>query len=699
MSDTLARKSVFIKVLVSLLVFLLALILLTWLLLPWWLARWVPQQLESRFDWQTEVGDIRIRPLSATLILEELVARDAQGERVLSWELLTTRLSVTSLLNGQLQPVSLTVEAPFLHLSPGPGADASGFDPMRYSAEGGFADGALLNRLGDDIRLVEGELLLSLKTGGDERVRQQRLSVHSLLLGDPVDVAEGRKLDLQASSGGQTLEVSGLVTAEAGGRFQGTLTARQFSLETLALGMGAEPGSDRLTGEGDFSTEIEWQRDRGLVSRNGTLSVKNLALARPGEEEAWFRVAGLNMDGLAVMAAERELVVSSLSLDRPELTLERASDDLPGWPLWLSGQPWTRGDWHWVLGEMLVTEGRLHWQDTTRENPVTMAVEGLELTLGAMTERLEEPVSWQLRGAFSSGGTLAARGQYTFRPGTLSASFDLDQWVIQDVAGYLDLPASTELKNGLLSLAGQLDLDGQSDLLTGTFEGQASLSHLDIRKAGADEPMLGWRELRLESIEYNLWPARLELGAVSLSEPSLQAELDRSGQFNLAPLLSSLPFLSGEKPGLIFRMRNLDVQGGEIRYRDEHFTPPFRSRVHGLDGSLSRLSNVAPVRGRLALQGGMNEASYFEMAGAIGTMKQSDREESGEEPVVPDMVLDLEYRLSGLPARNRFRSGIDRLLGQLPGEAEAGLPEPVYLKGSPAGGGRPAEGRFRLDLH
>lgn len=709
MSEAASRKSLLTRALLVLLAVVVLVVVLAWLLTPWWLARWIPQQLEQQFGWQVEVGDIRIQPfsapLSATVTIADLTARDPSGEPVLSWAVLSTRLSLSALIRGQLDLAAITVTAPYLHLAPGLGQVSGGLDPLSAWPD----RRQWLRWLDRDLRLNDGELKLTLPGGEGRPHRNKRLGIHSLLVEGAVDNRNDRVFTLQASGGRQTLELNGRLNTGTE-QLTGTVDARNLSRESLALLGQLGPDLEWLAGEGDLVTEFEWHPRQGLVTRNGQVVLRDIMVALPGEQEPWLSLKELTVAGLAVMVADRELVVSALALNQPHLTLERHQDASLHWPALPVDRPWSGARWHWSLGETTVADGRLTWVDARFDAPVDVRVNGLELAIGAMTERLEEPVIWQLRGALDDGGSLSARGQYTLRPRTLSASFDADQWLLTGLAPYLELPEGFELHGGLLSLEGQIDLDGQQAPVTGTFEGQGTLSHLDIRGAGGDDTLLGWRELRLESIEYNLTPARLELGRATLSEPTLQVTLTSDGQVNLAPLLSGA-WLTGRGPGaqegepvavpgIIFRMQELGLAGGELRYRDEGMSPPFRSRLHQLEGRLVRLSNVAPLRGRLDLNGQLNEASFFELAGAIGTMKEGDQEVVSEEPVELDMVLALEYRLSGLPAQNRFRSGVDRLLSQLPGEAGAGLEgAPAYLSDNPAGGGRPVQGRFRLDLH
>lgn len=705
MSEAASRKSVLARTLLGLLAVVVLLVVLVWLLAPWWLARWIPQQLEQQFGWQVEVGDISVQPFSAplsvTITVADLIARDPAGESVLSWGILSTQLSMASLIRGEPEAEAVVVSAPYLHLAPGLGHVSHGLDPLVLWPDRRQWP-SWLHR---DVRLNDGELKLTLPGAEGQEHSTLRLGIHSLLIESAADDSRARAFTLQASGGRQSLQLNGRLDSDTE-QLTGNLDARNLSRETLALLGSRGPGLEWLAGEGDLITEIDWHPQQGLILRNGQVALRDLMVALPGEQEPWLSLTELTVAGLAVMVADRELVISSLSLNQPHLTLERNADASLQWPVLPVDRPWSRARWHWSLGETTVTDGSLDWSDAGFDEPVEIAVRGLDLTVGAMTERLEEPVTWQLRAALEEGGSLLARGQYTLRPRTLSASFDADQWLLTGLAPYLGLPDGFELHGGLLSLEGQLDLDGQQAPLTGTFEGQASLSHLDIRTGGQDDTVLGWRELRLETIEYNLAPARLQVGAVQLSEPTLQVVLSQDGEINLAPLLSGAWLAERwEEPpvgdtGMIFRMQDLNLAGGELRYRDDGMTPPFRSRLHQLEGRLMRLANVAPLRGRLALNGQLNEGSFFELAGAIGTMKEGDQVVVSEEPVVLDMVLALEYRLSGLPAGNRFRSGIDRLLSHLPGEAGAGLDDaPAYLDDEPTGGGRPAQGRFRLDLH
>ncbi|WP_339805873.1 DUF748 domain-containing protein [uncultured Marinobacter sp.] len=739
MTASARSKSRFMTLVFCLTALVLVLLLAAFVALPRYLEHSIPRQLDDAFGWQTRVGDISTNPFTLTVSVADLHAVNRHGESTLAWNDLDLRLGFWPLLKGRLQPVSVTLDQPLLRLDR---HDDGTWSPWRDWPAAWNGDD--LRRA--DVRVMEGQLLINdhfaagPQASGEQSTDEPgtsryQLTLHSLVLQDPEnsEAADGqRALLVQGSDGEQSLELEGLLAGSPGGqqglRLAGTLDARQLGLASLArllepMEVAVPDAGLAASAQADLSTEFEWvwaDRQSAIMTRNGQLVLRDLVIASGDSERVFVTLAEGQLSGLAMNSANQELVVSSVSLLRPEFMLDYHEQVREQWRT-RADDRWIRelADWRWSVGGLNLSEGRLSVRNLLAEAEVVNTVESIELSLGAMTERLEEPVVWQVRGQMAEGGQLSASGQYTLRPFTLGSGFDLDQLALAPLAGYLTSPAAFVLAGGTLSLRGQLDLDGQDQKLTGTFEGNGSISQFDLRSSdpgasvsspeGSGETVAGWRELRLGRIEYNLAPARLELGEVSLSEPTVLVRYQPDTGFNLAPLFASRseepePTPSAEASAplrtlpLIFRMRDLTVNSAELRYYDSSFTPEFSSRVHGLNGVLTRIANVPPLRGQIQLEGALNERSRLELVGAVGTMKVSDQEVISDDPVVLDMILALDYRLSGLARDNRFRRAVDRLLERLPGQAEPGLSAPGYLPDEAPGDGTPVEGRFRLNL-
>lgn len=174
---------------------------------------------------------------------------------------------------------------------------------------------------------------------------------------------------------------------------------------------------------------------------------------------------------------------------------------------------------------------------------------------------------------------------------------------------YVADAANLELVDGRLGFDGNLDLDGQDEPLTGTFSGTAEIAGLATRLPGNGGELVSWELLRLAPVEFNLNPARLEIGTVTLNSPAVNVIRAADGLHNLQQIIQdggaseaeTSPTAPSEvsEPGFIFRIGELVVEQGSMAYTDRTLEPPFSTAFQELTGSVTGFSNVPPQQGQI----------------------------------------------------------------------------------------------------
>nr|WP_282451001.1 DUF748 domain-containing protein [Marinobacter bryozoorum] len=455
---------------------------------------------------------------------------------------------------------------------------------------------------------------------------------------------EAGNYTLQAAMGEQVLEGQGSLNAAP------LWSNGRLSLEDVGAGDLQSWLGDYLpwrihSGRLSFATAYQFAYDdRGvaLATRDGQLEAGNLKLADPEQPGQVIASADtLAMQGVAFNMDGPELVISAIAGESLHLDAELARDGTLNLtrPLHRDGDASPgqdsddSGPLRWSVGRLDISKGTIDWRDERPSTPVELALQEVELSLGAMTEQLEEPITYQARAALVQGGTASANGQFTLAPLTFEGGVTFDQVIMAPFNGYLAEVSELEVRDGMLNLSGNIDLDVQDDPLTGTFSGRGSISQFSGRLPDEDDSTLAWRELRLDPIEYNFAPARLELGTVTLSEPELGVVQYPHKPLNLVRLMG--PARSQQEdsaggdapPELIFRLRQLELSNGEIRYTDHTPRPPFTSRLHDVQASVAGLSNIRPQQGRFSLRGVLDDSGDFRAEGTLATLGTDGRSE------------------------------------------------------------------------
>ena len=648
--------------------------------IPLYLSSAIPERFQQHLGWSAEVGDVSFNPFTLALSMEALSASDVSGERVLEADAFELNLGLIDLLRGRVHVQHLALNNPFLRVDRLEDNRINLIEDWRRQQNGGDADdddgqeALFVHKLVfDEVRINGGRLRFRDFTDGtDGESREFLIDSLELSLLDVAgrEGAEAGEYSLQAVMDEQVLEWSGSLNL-APLWSNGRLTLSNVSAVTVQQWLGQHLPWSLQDGRISLTTAFQFAFDDqglALATREGEVTATGLALADPSLPEDTLAVAeNLSFNGVSFNLEGPELVISMIQGEGLYLN---AVMDVDGQlnlvrPLHSEAQEDGRsGAFRWSVGDLALSASTIDWQDNRPATPVQLTLQDLELNLGAMTEQLEEPISYQIRSSLDQGGSTSANGQFTLRPLTFEGGINLDQVALAPFNGYLQPFSQMNIRDGTLSLAGNIDIDVQDDPLTGTFSGRGSISHFNGQFPDEEEPVAIWRELRLDPVEYNFAPARLEIGTMTVSEPELNVINYRDRPHNVTRLLMPVEAAADadqsgasggqERQGLIFRLSRLELANGEIRYTDQAPRPAFTGRVHNLTASVSGLSNVTPQQGQFNLNGTVNDSGELQAEGTIATLGTDQRSridvnlDGLSMPVIsPYFAFYLGYRVDG----------------------------------------------------
>lgn len=614
-------------------------------LVPLYLSSAIPERAGEHLGWSVQMDDVSFNPFTLTVSVHGLQADDKSG-RVFEVDEASLDIGLARLVRGTLHIEQLVLDDPFLRVDVLPDNRLALTEAWRrHNADDATGDGLPMDvLLGKGV--VNGGRLQVRTLSGEEGGEPRVFTVEALGL-TLSDVAswqqdEGGQYSLQGAMGDLVLDSSGkfhLMPLWSNGRVVlGNVTADVLS----PLLDGHFPWTMK-SGRLSLETTFQFARDDqgiALATREGVLGARALELADPDNPDETLASADtLDLDGVAFRLDGPELIISRVT--GKAIHLNAVMDESSGLnltrPLRAAGEQQTDAgpsSLRWSVGRVELGDGTIDWQDRRPQNDVELALEGVELSLGAMTEQLEEPISYQARASLAAGGSASADGQFTLLPLTFEGGVNLDQLVLSPFGGYLKQFSEVDVQDGIVNLSGNIDIDVQDDPLTGTFSGRGSISQFSGRLPDEEQTTVAWRELRLDPIEYNFEPARLELGTVTLSEPELNVVQHPDRPLNIVRLLTSAGDAQGSAgdddtgAGMIFRLRQLDVANAEIRYTDHTPQPSFASRLHDLQASVSGLSNITPQQGRFSLQGTLADSGALRANGSIATLGTDGRSQA-----------------------------------------------------------------------
>lgn len=647
------------NLLIGFLVLLIVYALAGFLLLPWWLERVVTEQLDQRMGWQAEITDIRTNPFTLRVEALGLSANDPQGEPVVAFDRLMLDMNFFQLVRGIAGFEAIQLDEPYVRVdlledysvnfardwkaaNPGPAepepeasqSDEAASPPRLYFGK---------------VELNGGEMMFRDFSQAD--MAEFRITPLDLTLSDLATWRrEGQDSDysLLAALGSQTIEWEGDLSV-APLYSNGRLKVSSVGYEILAHFLAPFFPYDLRGGSVTLSSDYEIQAGEGffLETTNGQLQLQNLAVALDEQsEQTRLTNAELSVDAVGFDLNRREIRIGQVSLDKLDLAVARSPSGEIDWlaPLAANeGEAESDGEasaggppFRWSVGGVELSDGRILWQDSQPATATEIAVEQLSASIGELSHQLEEPVSYEITGSLASGGQLSLNGQVTPAPFTLEAAISGNGIALAAFEPYVQEGANLAITSGTLGVDGNLDLDGQQEPLTGTFSGTAEVAGLDLKLPDSSGSLVSWQTLRLAPIEYNVNPARLEIGTVTLAQPVINVVRNTDSVHNLeriaiAPAAgdqqeptASTQQADDSEPGFIFRIGQLMLENGELAYTDRTLDPDFTTSFEELNGSITGLSNISPQQGKVSIRGRVGGVADLDFEGTIGTLGTED---------------------------------------------------------------------------
>lgn len=644
----LSARNISIVVLVLVVIYALA----GFALLPWWLERTLPKRLEQHMGWKAEIEEIQVNPFTMSVEALGLKAADAEGEPVVAFDSLYANLGFWRLFTGIVALQDIELDEPYIRLdlledySVNFAGDWQANNPSEETpAANDTASGEPPRIYFDRVRVSGGELLFrDFSQQGQEEFRVTPLD---LALNDlatwPRDDADSNYY-LLAAVGSQTIEWEGDLSISPLSS-KGFLKLGGVSHETLQHFLKPYLPYQLRGGTVTLSSQYELRSAANLflTTSEGQITIEDLDLGLEAEnDDELLSADSLSVGDIRFGLNERELATGIVTIDGVRLSLHRAPDgqlnllepfrDSAGEADSDDGEP--GAPFRWSVAGVELGNSTVNWRDEQPETPAELALENLSISIDDISHRLEDPVNYRAKAALNGGGQLSINGQTTLAPFTLEAGLSGSGIALSQFGAYIDQAANLDVRDGLLSVDGNLDLDQQQEPLTGTFSGTGEVASLDMRLGDSDQPLIRWQSVRLEPLEYNVAPARLQIGTITLAGPVVNVVRDGSGVHNMERIVRAsaneqdAPAAEdAEKdgePALIFRIGQLLLEDGAISYTDRTLDPAFATRFDQLRGSVTGLSNVSPQQGQISIQGRVGDVATMALNGSVGTLGTED---------------------------------------------------------------------------
>ncbi|MCC2655311.1 MAG: hypothetical protein K0Q76_419 [Panacagrimonas sp.] len=408
----------------------------------------------------------------------------------------------------------------------------------------------------------------------------------------------------------------------------------------LVSGVAQTAGEYRMTLDPALSLDVELPaltvRDLGLAEFDtksttpsvaaGEIVVSQIALSLAKRE---VRVGGVDLRGVKVGArreADGALNLSRLVAPAPLPAQKEPPKIEPAPPAPASAPP----EWRVTVGGVRLHAASIALEDHAVTPAVKLDLAPIDAQTGALSSDLTQPITLEAGigiGA-NKGGRVEAKGTLGLKP--LTAKFDVDvgQLDVSVVQPYIAPHTGVQLASARLGVDGTVDWAQEPARLT--FDGKARIAGLALREPGAKRDLIGWQDLGIDGIAFDLPRKRLDIARVDLTAPVARIEISAQRQINLAQALA--PPASTQAPAapapakktgkekdesFAVRVKTVRIQRGTLDFADRSIEPAFAAAIQKLEGRIDGISTRPDASAKIDLKGQVDAFSPVLIQGEL----------------------------------------------------------------------------------
>lgn len=707
-------------------------------LAPWLVQRQLLPALSESLQRNITIDSLAINPFALSVDAQGVKLADTDGSAMASIARLYANVQLRSVYRRTLILRELRVEQPSIHLV----LQADGQTNFHNLISAGeqkpskAGNEPLFPVLIEQLSWQAGELEVV-----DNRRPQAvttRISPISLHLEPLTTLANtGGKLVFEALSGHQTrvalaatvqlnpLLVEGEV--QAGGGFFPLLFAHV---------------SDKLNGtipSGDLALTANYHFAHTGQGLAASVTQLNLGISklqvRDGSGAEVIALPQLQLANLNLAWPEQKVSAHSLRLEAPKVFLAREKTGgfnlqqlLVASPQQPAPDAASAADkpWQLQLAKASIRDMAVRLEDHTLAQTAVVEVADLDLDVADISnsENQSMPVSASV--VLAGGGELATKGQLTLLPRVAAEmQVQIADLPLALAQPYLAQHIRMTLETG--AVAGTLAVVSNGDEPF-AVAGQLGVKDLHISQTGKDRQLLGWEQLTLTDLAYNLRQNHLDIGSLDAVAPYIRLRIDEDNTTNFEKLL--LPPQPSPEPepepepkpqgastaqpfGLA--MGEIRVRAGVANFADRSLPIPFKTTVANIEGTLSTIDTASAQPTRIKLEGQVDDYGLARVRGTLlptNATEQADINVQFRNLVLPNLTpyslkfagreiadgrlnLDLHYRLAKgkLLGDNKIVISDLRLGKKVPQEGALDLPLELALALL-----RDSEGKIDIDL-
>lgn len=608
-------------------------------LLPVIVISQAEQRVEAATGRKLEIGEISFNPLTLVVVIEDFRFSEVGGEETFAtFSRARIAMSPLSLIRGRFIVASADITSPYFRI-------------IRIGANS-YNLSDLRKWLPLHPRLSVNNLTMT--NGSVDFIDQalpapQRHELRKIELAVPFITTMAYYSDrfitprLSAELNGKPLQLEGTLrpfprAAEASLTFKVQDLSLPDYLPYLPTTFPLQIEAGRLSGQ-MVVTYRTAQQEKPELTLAGSVTLADVKVSdRSGAP--FLAVARVDAEIDRARFLAREFVLSSCIVDGLEIFLTR---DAKG--IWshsrlvkepTPGAPPPRKALVSVT-ESRLRNGRFHFVDNVPAGGFSTVLEGIALDLRDYSTSPGKRTSCALSFTTGRGEKGRLQGEFSLRPFTATAAFELNEVALEAYAPYFATLLPAKVK-GRGAATGNLAFGGP--------EGpRLEMADLTIRdgglqfrrqRQGAILP-LTWDRLQLGQLKWSFTPLALHIGEARISRFNSEIVVATDGSLNLVQLS---PAEKGEErapqgKGRRLRIGTVILEDGTVLFSDHRVPGGYSTTLYNLGGRIDGLSSESNRLADVDLRGSLEKRSPLTITGKIN-------------PLRGDLFVDLKVSLSAI---------------------------------------------------
>ena len=463
---------------------------------------------------------------------------------------------------------------------------------------------------------------------------------------------------------GETLSWAGTVSLEP------IQSSGKFSLSGVKLPSLWQYLHDRFRfdiTDGTVAADANYALDAGatplkLQISQANVRVEKLAVREDGSLDPVITIPVLNVEGVDVDLAKREVTVGNIAVERASFTAWLNPDGTVNYqqmfspidsaeppPAASSASSASKDEKPWAvwLKEITLQDHTIDFDDRTLPTPAHVEVRALTVKTHDVRIPIKDALPLEVGMQLNGTGTIRVSGSVLPNPFQADVTLALKDIAIRPFQPYFEKFARIDVQSGDINLDGTLHLatvHPNGPLMS--YEGNASVAALSVADRDQGNEVASLQALSLNAVRVTVDPTTVSIKEVGIQQPMAHLVVQPDGGLNLGKLAAVSPPSSSadEKPAEPQKAKSppVPVTVGVVKltkaaatFRDDSVQPPVRTEVSDLTGTIKGLSSKQLARADVDLSGRLGKVASLKIAGTIN-------------PLSEDAFTDLTISLAGM---------------------------------------------------